>query len=248
MEKTMAGSEPINPLVLDNPEPAEVVQEEAPVQEVQKPAEDPMAKFEKMIAASQSMIGKQSNEIGALRAKLEELTRQPEGPSEDEQLGGILQKMDTGELDIAEGLRQALAINTNLTENRVMAKLSQQQKQSKIAEIQDNFLKENPDYNGVVASGVLQPYLDADPLSDDLMAYHKFKADEKIKALQSEFEQAKKAAKEEGAKLAKGAEAAGKVLGKQGSPAVAPQKVGPRNAQEQRDAMAETLARLRAAQ
>ena len=251
-EKTPAGSEPINPLIVDNPEPAtEEVAETATVPETEKQEakpDDSIAKFEKMLQASQTMIGKQSSEIGALRAKLEEMTKAPEGPSEDEQLSQLYQKMEDGEIEIAEGMKQALAINSNLTASRVMNQLSQQQQQNKVSEIQGKFLTDNPDYQGVLESGALKPYLDADPLADEYVAYHKFKADEQMNALKAEYEQKILAAKEEGAKLAKGAETAGKVLGKQGSTAMAPQVQRPfKNNQEASAAMMATLKQMRSA-
>lgn len=250
--KVPAGSIPMNP-VADNqevPQEEVKVEAEAPQKEDKQEAkpDDTIAKFEKMLQASQSMIGKQSSEIGALRAKLEEMTKAPAGPSEDEQLSALYQKMDTGEIDIAEGMRQALAINSNLTASRVMSQLQQQQQQSEIAKVQSKFLEENPDYQQVIESGALAPYLKADPLADEYTAYHKFKADERIKQIEQENQAKILAAKEEGAKLAKGAESAGKVLGKQGSTAMAPTVNKPfKNTQEATAAMMQTLQAMRAA-
>jgi len=243
---------PVAESVADNQEaPKEEVkvEAEAPKEDKQeaKPDES-IAKLEAMLQASQSMIGKQSSEIGALRAKFEEMTRQPAGPSEDELLNDLYQKMDSGEIGIAEGMQQALAINSNRTASTVMSQLSQQQQQSEIAKIQGKFLQENPDYEATLQSGVLKPYLDADPLADEYTAFHKFKADERIKTIQQEYEQKVLAAKEEGAKLAKGAESAGKVLGKQGSTAMAPTVNKPfKNTQEATAAMMQTLQAMRAA-
>jgi predicted RNA-binding protein YlqC (UPF0109 family) len=248
-EKTPAGSEPINPL-MDSPEPevAEVIAEApAPEPEKQEPkADDQATRLEKMLQASQSMIGKQGSEIGALRAKLEEMSRPPAGPSDDEQLSRLYQAMDSGEIDIAEGMRQALAINSKLTASKVMSQLQQQQQQGEVTKVQEKFLRDNPDYEKVLESGALDPYLEADPLADHYTAYHKLKADERVAEITKEYEAKILAAKEEGAKLAKGAESAGKVLGKQGGPAIAQQVNRPfKNNQEASAAMLETLKQMR---
>lgn len=251
-EMTPAGSEPINPLIVDSPEPAkEETAAAATVPEPEKQEakpDDSIAKFESMLKASQTMIGKQSSEIGALRAKLDEMSKPAvqAGPSEDEQLATLYKQMEDGEIEIAEGMKQALAINSNLTASRVMNQLNQQQQQAKVAEIQGKFLQDNPDYEQVLQSGALQPYLDADPLADEYVAYHKYQADQRISTLQQEYEGKIAAAKEEGAKLAKGAESAGKVLGKQGSTAMAPQVTRPfKNNNEATAAMMETLKQMR---
>ena len=254
-ERTPAGSEPINPLAVEDPVGQGT---EAGVSEAAAPAaaevkaetkpDDSAARIESMLKASQSMIGKQAGEIGALRAKLEEMTKPTPGPSEDEALASLYQKMDSGEIEIAEGMRQALAINSNQTAARVMSQLSQQQRQGEVAKIQEKFLQENPDYEALLRSGALKPYLDADPLADEYTAFHKYKADERIKTIQTENEAKVIAAKEEGARLAKGADAAGKVLGKQGSTTAAPQVTRPfKNNQEATGAMMATLQRIRSA-
>jgi len=181
-----------------------------------------------------------------LKAQLEAMNRPAAGPSEDQQLADLYKQMDTGEIDIAEGMRQALAINSNLTASKVMNQLAQQQQQQEVSKIQGKFLKDNPDYTELLQNGTLDSYMEEDPLSDAYTAYQKYKADEKIKTLQAEYDQKVAAAKEEGAKLAKGAESAGKVLGKQGGSAQAPQVNRPfKNGQEMRSAMMEELQRLR---
>jgi hypothetical protein len=242
------GSEPIGQV--DNSEPEEAVDEvvEAPA-EPEKPKEDDNIKrLEKMLQDSKSMVGRQSNEIGELRKKLEELgkPKEPEGPNADEQIAQIMRQMDEGEVTINEGMRQVLALNSQLTASQVMGELSKQRQHEKAMEVQNKFLKENPDFNEVVDSGQLQPYLDADPLADEYVAYKEWKKDQKIAALEAEYQAKIQAAKEEGAKLAKGAQKAGQVIGKQGA---SPQPTRPnrpfKNQQEATDAMMQTLRELR---
>lgn len=259
-----AGSEPVNPMQTDNPDPAAAAtaepaapegQQADPAQQPDNPqagqADDATAKFEKMLEASQQMIGKQSSEIGELRAKLDEMNtpKEPEGPSEDQQLQDIYAKMDSGEIEIADGMRQAMQINSQLTTKQVMDQVAQQQEQNEISKVQTKFLEDNPDYNQVVQSGALEPYMKSDPMADEYVAFVRYKADQDKQALQQEYEEKIKAAKEEGAKMAKGAEGAGKVLGRQGGSAQAPQapKRPWNNNQEASAAMMETLKGMRSA-
>lgn len=230
---------------------AQQAQDSAPQkQEADKqPSVDAVSRLEDMLKASQSMIGKQSSEIGALRAHIEQMSKPPEGPGVDQQLNDLLGKMNDGEIDIADGMRQALALNSQLTASQVMNQLSQQQKAQEAQKVQQNFLAGNPDYYDVIQSGALRPYLESDPLSDEYTAYHRFKADERVKQLEADYQQKIAAAKEEGARLAKGSEQAGKVIGRQGSTAAPPQQT-PRpfkNNQEATAAMMETLRQMRSA-
>lgn len=256
-----AGSVVINPLVeAQSGEPtgqqqAEQSAQDAPAQqdkqELAQSSAD-IARFEQMLKASQSMIGKQSSEIGQLRSQLEQMhkaNQQPQGPSDDQVLNDILRKIDSGELEPGEGMRQALAIQSNLTASQVMSQLSQQQRANESAQIQQAFLKKNPDYYDTLQSGVLDQYMKDDPLSDEYTAYHRFKADERVANLEKEYQQKIAAAKEEGAKLAKGANAAGYVIGRQGASAQAPaqQQKTFKNNQEATDAMMETLRQMRSA-
>ena len=263
-----AGSVVINPLQVDEPNVDQQQIAQPPVDGNQDAAsqggantsdgkqpgsDDQPNKIEEALKASQQMIGRQSQEIGALRAKLEEIAaaktpQQPAGPTESEQLDELYRKMDIGEIDIAEGMRQALEINSKLTAAQVMSKLQEQRQQEEVTKIHKGFLEKNPDYEQVVQSGALQPYLDADPMADVYTAYQLFKADERVKQLEADYQQKILAAKEEGAKLAKGAEAAGKVIGKQGATALQPQVNRPfKNTQEATAAMMETLQKMRQA-
>jgi predicted RNA-binding protein YlqC (UPF0109 family) len=259
-EKVLAGSEPMNPLVTDTPaapensdETPKAPESTDPEKGTQEPEskEDIAAVLEKRLKESQSMIGKQGNNIGALKKELEALRAEiaesrkpPPGPSDDQVLSDLYAKMDAGEIDIATGMQQALAINSKLTANQVMQQFRQEQQRNKVSEIQGQFLQKNPDYQEALESGELQKYLDEDPLADEYAAYLQYKADARVAELEKAAEARVAAAKEEGAKLARGAEASGKVLGKQGASSVpTPKPQGPwKNNQ---DASAAMLAKLR---
>jgi hypothetical protein len=254
MEKEPVGSVPVNPMVADNTEEAPV--ETAPVENKpeDKPAESPdaakIAQLEKMLNDSKSMIGKQSSEVGSLRKQLEGLQQaQPKGPSIEDQIDEISDKMELGEIGLKDGNRQIAQLSAQMGERSAMNKFNQQKEQDRIGTIQQKFLKDNPDFEGLRANGALTPYMEADPLADEYVAFKQYKADEKIKALDAEYQGKIAAAKEEGAKLAQGAEAAGKVLGKSGSAArVAVTTPKPfKSSQEAQDAMLSTLRDMRSA-
>ncbi len=245
-----AGSVPVNP---DNSVPAAVepAVEPTPVVEPVAPVEGDNAtdKTNKMLEANQQMIGKQGNEIGALKAQIATMSEKPAGPSGDEQLASIYAQMDSGEIEIQDGMRQALAINSQQTVDTVMTQVGEQQRQSDITKAQTNFIRNNPTYESVLASGELKPFLDAEPLMDNFTAFHLHKAAQESSAKDADWETKVAAAKEDGAKLAKGAEGAGKVIGKQGAPVNNPQVTKPfANAQEETDAMMKTLKDFRAGQ
>lgn len=248
-EQKPYGAEPVNPLP-DNSEPEVVeeteVVEEAPV-EPDKPKDDNIARLEKMLNDSKSMVGKQSNEIGELRKKLEELTAPKDtAPPIEDQITDIERQMDEGEIPIRDGMKKILALNSKITASQVMSELDKQRQEEKFSEWQNNFIKDNPQFEEVVSSGALQPYLDADPMADEYVAYKLYQADQQLAQIKADYEAKVQAAKEEGAKLAKGAQQAGKVLGKQGASPEVKKPQGPwKSRQEAVDAMMAQLQSMR---
>ena len=244
--KEPVGSVPINPL-------AEVVENTpeavAPAPVVDKPVESPeaakIAQLEKMLNDSKGMIGKQSNEVGTLRKQLEEMkmAQTPKGPTIEEQIDSISDQMEAGDLGLKEGNRMIAQLSAQLGKQSAMSEFSQQKDNERVVGIQQKFLKDNPDFEELRANGMLQPYLEADPLADEYVAFKQFKADEKIKNLEAEYQVKIAAAKEEGAKLAQGAEAAGQVIGKNGSTARAAVSV-PKPFTSRQDAETAMLATL----
>ncbi len=232
----------------------------APPEEVKPetaaPAPDPMvgkmASLEQQLAASQKMIGQQSGEIKGVRAMRQELDdlkatkAAPQGPTEQEQYQSVMSQITTGDLGLEEGMAQALELKGAMTVNQVMLQLKEQQQKDSTADIQREFLKANPDFNEAVESGALKPYLDASALNDEYTAFHLMKSDQKVAALNEEHAAAVAAAKEEGARVASGAENAGKVLGKTGAAIRPTGEVKKfRNSKDATAAMSDTLAKFR---
>jgi len=219
-----AGSTPSNPVEpVETETPAESTPSE---KEVTTPVESEKGsplnteKLEKMIADSQQMIGSQASEIGALREELKSKgEQQPEDSKGTDDLQAILTKMDDGDLSLADGFSQALELQGNKTTADVIAKITKMQEENAANDLQKQFHAANPDYQQLLDSGKLQPFIDNDPFGDPLLAYKEFKADEKINNLKLEYDEKIKTAKAEGAKLAQGAADAGTVIGDQGSAA-----------------------------
>lgn len=252
-----AGSVPVNQVADNTPE---ATTPEAPAQDTPKveaeattPTDDNYAKLEKQFNDAKSMIGKQSSEVGSLRKQLQEMQQareEPAGPSMEDQIDVISDQIENGDIGLKEGNRAIAKLSAQMAEQNALAKFGQQKETERVSSMQQKFLQDNPDFEELVNNGALAPYLDADPMADEYVAFKQFKADEKIKGLQEEYEAKIAAAKEEGAKLAQGADAAGKVLGKTGSAArVASSTPKPfKNQQDAHNAMLATLQGMRSAQ
>jgi len=201
----------------------------------------------KEMTNNQAMIGKQSQEIGGLRNELNAKPAIPQGPSEQEQIDTILKDIDTGEIDLKDGLSQVLEINTNLTASKVMSQFEKVREQDQVDQTTSEFHKDNADFQELLDGGSLQPYLDNDPMADEYTAYRQFKSDEKVTALQAKHAEELAVAKEEGAKLAEGAKVTTDVLGKPGTAArdAAKKPVVFKNNREASNAMLTQLKGLR---
>ena len=164
--ETPYGSEPVGSTDNSVMEPEEeTAVPEAPKEEpVEAPKEKPqqdsnVAKLEKMLKDSQSMIGKQSSEIGALRSQLESFGKKDAPQDDQDRVSKIMQQMDEGDISISEGMRQVLAINSQTTASQVMSELSKQRQEEETARMQKEFFDKNPDYQTVIESGELNKYM-----------------------------------------------------------------------------------------
>lgn len=214
------------------------------------PVAEKMANLEKQIADAQSEYGRQSNEIGELRQQLAEAKASEErddSPNDQAVLDDILGKIDEGELSLQEGFGKALELTKNMTAANVISQMTKMQEERDMENLTNQWHKDNPDFNALINDGSLQPYLDADPMANEVTAYRQYQADQKMKALEEEAQAKVDAAKEEGAKLAQGATNAGKVLGKSGTSAQQAATVTKpfKNTQEATDAMMQTLQQIR---
>lgn len=206
--------------------------------------------------ALEQKLGQQGSELGQLRKQNDELLqmlkeRQDQAPTEKrqdqiDQLEELAQKVEDGELDVAE----ALKLQAQIVEDRAIQKaaktfqeLEMEREAQKAAEA---FKQQHPDFDEVKASGILEQIKARNPLHDDMSAYLEWKAAQLAAAL----EEAKKAGYQEGlrtkAELAEGMKGAEKVLKGQGSEIKESQKPSkPLSDRERREAMLARLQQVR---
>ena len=103
----------------------------------------------------------------------------------DNGLDDIYAKMESGDLSVADALKQSNALTAEMTMGvaiNAAGKRTEElllDKDATAAEAQ--WHKDYPDYDEVVRSGVLQPYIDKSPmLIDETVAYFQWKAGKKF--------------------------------------------------------------------
>ena len=173
-------------------------------------------------------FGQQSGEVGELRKQQQILFGQLEGkggsqqgqasqqaatpaqPDYDAQLSDIQQKVDEGELSIAEALKLSSEISANKAATLAAQQMQKLQQQQQAQQVQTQWLEQNPDYTEFVGSPEHAAIMKSNPLHDDFSAYHAWKA-------QRAATEAYEKGKSEVQSLAQGAEAGRKVLAGQGA-------------------------------
>lgn len=181
----------------------------------------------KAYAELEKRFGQQSGEVGELRKQQQILFGQLEGkggqqgqasqqaqtpaqPDYDAQLMDIQQKVDDGELSIAEALKLSSDISANKAATLAAQQMQKLQQQQQAQQVQTQWLEQNPDYTEFVGSPDHASIMKSNPLHDDFSAYHAWKA-------QRAATEAYEKGKAEVQNLAQGAEAGRKVLAGQGA-------------------------------
>ena len=173
-----------------------------------------------------SKFGEQGNEVGDLRAANRVLTEQIESaqraakaeegaekPATDyeAQLTAIYKQVNDGDISVEEAMQQSNALTAQAATAQAVEQSTarfEETLQDRDAEaIQKQFLKDNPDFAKLRASGALEPIKQGPggEMHDDFSAYHALKATEA-------FDEGKK----EAAKLAAGDDGTKTVLTKPG--------------------------------
>lgn len=186
----------------------------------------------------ESRLGSQGSELGDLRKQSEFLMQQNQAlmdklgtasksdkkndadaaaPDFDAQIKDLADKVESGDLDIATALKQQAALTVNKMGQVLDQKLNAAKTQSEADKIRDKFLGEHPDFAEMQKSGRLAQIRAANPIHDDLSAYLEIKRQEAVADVDTKIKQAMEQGRIEGAKLAQGADAAGRVQGKNGA-------------------------------
>lgn len=174
----------------------------------------------------ESKLGEQGNELGTERAAknaaLAEIdglkataaetakASQPSAEGDYEsQLADIYKQLDAGDMSVEEAMQKSNTLTAEMAAQKAVQEATQgfestlQDRDAK--GIQDQFLKDHPDFAELRDSGKLEPIKGQSPMHDDFSAYFALKATT-----------AKEEGKTEAAKLAAGDEATKTVLTKPG--------------------------------
>jgi hypothetical protein len=109
------------------------------------------------------------------------MSEQAQNNDHESQLNEIYQKLQDGDISVPEAIKQSNELTAEITAREVLSGVNKHteeltgEKDFKTAE--KKFLDDHPDYEELVASGKLQPFIDANPmLVDETLAYFQYKA------------------------------------------------------------------------
>ncbi len=179
----------------------------------------------------ESMAGRQSSEVGDLRRQMDMIQQQlaagaDKGKAEskeaaepdfDTQLKEIEEQVESGDLSWSQAIRMSAEITAKRTAAEAQKAFQQYDQQKQIQSQQDKFLQDHPDFLEAQKNGTLQQYKQTNPFHDDFSAYWHWKADTQAAEKEALAKEAFEKGKQEVSQLAKGSEAAKKVLAKPGS-------------------------------
>lgn len=172
--------------------------------------------LEKAYTDLEKKFGEQGKELGGLRKNqalmTDELTKyrtsaekkagggEKKEPKTDYEanLNKIYQDLEAGDISVLEAIKQSNALTAEIATAQALNAASRRtqellvDKDAETAEKQ--FLKDHPDYEELVQSGKLQPYIDKNPLLvDETIAYFQYKATEAFEKGREESERLAKA-------------------------------------------------------
>lgn len=214
------------------------------------------AKTQERVADLDTLRGRQGSELAEYRTKLASLEGQikgiessraatPSGPTET--ISDIQRLVDSGEITQGEAISKYAAIAQADYDKRLDARISTLKTESDREKYVANFIKENPDYEGLYESGELHRFINAGLSGEQAYdRYHREKAITELNKTKQELEtkikEAQEAGKQEGLRLAKGNSPASRVIGSQNSGIT---DLGPgSNLSDPRDRMAHAKQRL----
>jgi len=101
------------------------------------------------------------------------------------QLSEVYEKLESGDISVLEGIKQANALTAEMTTSQAVDAAGKRTQEvffnKDVQTAQGKFLRDHPDFNEVISSGVLQPYIDKNPIVDKTIAYFQWKADQGFK-------------------------------------------------------------------
>ena len=257
-----SGSQPVD-------QPAEVPPvEEAPGQATQQAIDEAaksnllLGKFkgpEDLIPAYQELEkdhGRLGSEVGNLRKQNEMLmnlvnkvgqpaqqqAQQPAPTDYDQLLNETTNAVEAGDLSVGEGLKKVAALTAQKMAVMARDTYAQLDSDRTAKDYLSKFQQEHPDFQEALQSGELDQIRSKNPMHDNLSAYFEWSKNKEIAAAKSEVQSAYEKGKAEMAKLASGADATKRVLGKSGSEArVTNTNTGPLSDADKRAGMLDVL-------
>jgi hypothetical protein len=204
--------------------------------------------------------GRLGSEVGNLRKQNEMLMNlvnkvgqsQPQAQQQpptdyDKLLDETTSAVESGDLSVGEGLKKVAALTAQ--KMAVMAKETYAQLDSDrtAKDYLSKFQQDHPDFQEALQSGELDKIRSTNPMHDNLSAYFEWSKNKEIAAAKAEVQGAYEKGKAEMAKLAQGADATKRVLGKSGSEArVTNTNTGPLSDADKKSGMMEVLRSVRA--
>ena len=216
--------------------PAEETGETTTTEEPSQDQQPDVAALQQQIANLEKLVGRQGEELGTYRKQVQAQPQEPEEdkPSFDDLEAEIMDKLDEGELDVNEAMRQIAKLASERGAETAISRMTQQQQEERLSAAVQQFMKEHSDFEQLKESGALQREIEANPIHDEFSAYYALKA-----------KQAEEAGKQKGMEIASESNNAQKVIGKSGDTPPAPtQTLNTRS--EVKQAMAERLRAVRA--
>jgi hypothetical protein len=195
----------------------------------------------------QTAYGKQGGEVGDMRKSLEQMQTEigalqpqvPAGPTAEEQRVALAQQLDDGDIVLSEFMAQTQELDRGERE----AERAQWDQQRSAQDMNNQFVEQNPQYMEMDQAGALDEYVAQNPMHDKFSAYYALQAQQSQTATEQAVAAAREEGKAEGLKLAKGAEAASKVISKPG--AAPPTKTGPVSEPDRKQRMLSALSSAR---
>jgi len=102
--------------------------------------------------------------------------------NQQEQLEVIYEKLGAGDISVPEAIKRSNELTAEVTADLVLKGANQRTEEllegKDFETAEKKFFDDHPDYEELVASGKLQPYIDKNPtLVDEMIAYYQYKID-----------------------------------------------------------------------
>ncbi len=215
-------------------------------------------------------LSEQGDEVGQLRQTTNQLQEQnrmlqeqaanfqqqaqiatSQNPAFETQVAEIAEKVESGDLSIAEGMKAQAAVAreqaTMEAQTQASNMVNQKFKEVDEKNVANQFRQDNPDFDQVVTSGVLDQIKAQNPVHDNVSAYYAFKAGQAASNTETAAKEAYAKGVAEQSKLEAGKNVAANTLAQPGANAQPAKPSGPMNSTEVESSMLSRLQGMRSA-